>query len=264
MNTVKKGVIRSSKIRKALLLCCFVAFLFLLFATTKHHKKNICKDVLIEIEGQGGNQFLSEKDILNEIGNKADANISGKAIYQIDLQRIEHIINKIPFVKRTNVFMDNAGTLTVKILEKQPLVRVVNNENTSYYMDSEAHKFEVSPNFTARVPVVSGYIADNKKDNGEITSAVGKSIFNLASFIQNEPLWKAMVEQVYVEQNGDFIVIPKIGDFEIEIGSAENLHEKFKKLKTFYDKGQANEYRYESINLKYEKQIVCSLKQPAS
>lgn len=239
----------------------FFGFVLLLWQTTAQHEKNICSGIEVQIDK---NQFLNETDILSEIKQKADAYITGKEIYAVDINRIETILQKIPFVKHTEVFMDNTGKLTIQVQEKEPLVRVVNNKNIGYYIDKDGSKFEVSSKYTVRVPVVSGYISDNQQANGNISSAIGESIFKLADYIHSEPLWTAMVEQIYVNANQEFIIIPKVGDFEIEMGKVEDLEVKFKKLTNFYEKGLLSENQYESINLKYEKQIVCSLKQPAS
>lgn len=250
---------KKSLLRKVFSLLAFAGFVFLLWLTSQQHHKNICKTIEVEIDQ---NQFLQEADVLKEIQQKADAYVEGKEIYAIDINRIENILQQIPFVKHAAVFMDNTGKLNIKVEEKQPLVRVINNENVGYYIDEDSQKFEVSNKYTARVPVVSGYIADNQFANGDITTDIGKSIFELANFIYQEPLWQAMVEQVYVNQHQEFIIIPKVGDFEIEIGAIENLDQKFRKLLNFYEKGLTAEHSYESINLKYEKQIVCSLKKP--
>ncbi len=252
---------KKSWLWKAGSLMALLGFVFLLWATTTQHQQNICTAIEIQFDQ---NQFLQEADVLKEVQQKVDANIEGKKIYSVDINRIEAILQEIPFVKQADVFMDNTGKLTIKVKEKQPLVRVVNNKNIGYYIDDEAQKFEVSKNYTARVPIVSGYINDNQLPNGTITSTIGQHIFELANFIYQEPLWQAMVEQIYVNQHQEFIIIPKVGNFEIELGAIENLEHKFKKLLNFYEKGLITEYNYESIKLKYEKQIVCSLKQPAS
>jgi len=226
---------------KALSFLALICFILLLWQTTSQHQKNICTGIEVQIDK---NQFLNEADILSEIKQKADAYITGKEIYAVDINRIENILQKIPFVKHTEVFIDNTGKLTIQVQEKEPLVRVINNKNVGYYIDKDANKFEVSSKYTARVPVVSGYISDNQQANGSITSVIGKSIFELADYIHNEPLWTAMVEQIYVNPNQEFIIIPKVGDFEIEMGKVQDLEM--------------------TINLKYDKQIVCSLKKPAS
>jgi len=248
---------KGTVIWKVINLIALLCFIVLLWFTTQQHQLQNCTAIEIQIEH---NQFLNEADILKEIQQKADAHFEGKTIYAVDIHRIERILNKIPFVKRTDVYMDNAGKLKINITEKQPLVRVVNAENTGYYIDTDAEKFQTSTKYTARVPIVSGHIYDNKLANGELTSLIGKAIFKLAAFIAQEPLWNAMVEQIYIKPNQDFVLIPKVGDFEVEIGTIDNLDQKFKKLHNFYMKGLLTENDYETINLKYEKQIVCSLK----
>ena len=72
----------------------------------------------------------------------------------------------------------------------------------------------------------------------------------------------AQIGQIHREKNGDFVLIPQVGSHTIIFGSAfsdREVEEKFKKLKVFYEEGLPYEgwNKYDIINLKYKKQIVC-------
>ena len=71
-----------------------------------------------------------------------------------------------------------------------------------------------------------------------------------------------MIGQIYLEKNGDFILVPLIGDQKIVFGSAyseKEVEEKFEKLRIFYEEGMPNVgwNAYSEISVKYEGQIVC-------
>jgi len=61
-----------------------------------------------------------------------------------------------------------------------------------------------------------------------------------------------------VEQDGDLILTPLMGDHLIELGTSDNLQEKFRNMKAFYKQVLANRNwnKYESISLKYNNQVI--------
>ena len=66
------------------------------------------------------------------------------------------------------------------------------------------------------------------------------------------------IEQLYVDNYNDILLIPKVGNHTIVFGSADHIEDKFETLKTFYLKGlnAVGWDQYKKINLKYEGQIV--------
>jgi cell division protein FtsQ len=81
-------------------------------------------------------------------------------------------------------------------------------------------------------------------------------------FIKNDPFWSAQIEQVDVQLNGDVILIPRVGDQEIEIGRLEDYPSKLAKLKEFYKKGlnKIGWGDYKRISIKFKNQVVCTRK----
>jgi cell division protein FtsQ len=73
------------------------------------------------------------------------------------------------------------------------------------------------------------------------------------------------VGQIHLEKNGDFVLVPLVGDQKIIFGAAHSTQEvesKFDKLRIFYTEAIAYEgwSKYSEISLKYENQIVCKKK----
>jgi cell division protein FtsQ len=84
-------------------------------------------------------------------------------------------------------------------------------------------------------------------------------IFTMAEFIRKDELWKAQIEQLYVNKDFEIELIPRVGNHRIVVGDATNIKAKLNKLKIFYSKGLSktgwNEYSV--INLKFANQVVC-------
>jgi len=82
----------------------------------------------------------------------------------------------------------------------------------------------------------------------------------LAKFVDQSEFWKAQLVQIYVNEDNEIELIPRVGSHRILIGDVENLEEKFNKLMLFYEKGLSktgwNEYSI--INLKFKDQVVCT------
>src|SRR5690606_38519624 len=79
-------------------------------------------------------------------------------------------------------------------------------------------------------------------------------LFSLANFINQNPFWNAQINQVFINQNGDFELIPRVGNHRIILGNTQNMDKKFNKLKLFYQKGLNNTgwNEYSIINLKFK------------
>jgi len=82
----------------------------------------------------------------------------------------------------------------------------------------------------------------------------------MSLLLQKDPFWDAQIEQIQVEPNGEWILIPRVGDYEVMMGLPNGLDEKMKRLRLFYRKGlpKVGWERYSQISLKFENQIVCT------
>ncbi|WP_234408917.1 hypothetical protein [Marinilabilia salmonicolor] len=84
----------------------------------------------------------------------------------------------------------------------------------------------------------------------------------LARIFRNDPFWNAQIEQVYVKRNGDFVMVPRVGDHLILLGPPERVEEKLRNLRALYKQGLSpREWNnYQVINLKFKGQVLCSKK----
>ena len=105
--------------------------------------------------------------------------------------------------------------------------------------------------YYAHVIVAGGYL-------GQLDSL--SQLVTLAEWIEKDDFWQAQIEQIYVEEHGEFILVPRVGDHVIELGNLEFLEEKFNNLHALYTKGwELREWNlYEKVSLKYKGQVVCT------
>ena len=86
------------------------------------------------------------------------------------------------------------------------------------------------------------------------------NLYRLAMYITHDKFLKAQIDQIYVNESGEFELVPRVGNQLIILGSADDLEAKFKKLFAFYKYGlnKIGWNKYNTINLKYKNQVLCS------
>ncbi len=86
------------------------------------------------------------------------------------------------------------------------------------------------------------------------------NLYRLGMFIMKNDFLKALIEEVYVNKNGEFELIPRLRNQLIIFGTTENMNEKFERLMIFYKKGLSitGWQRYNVINIKFRNQVICS------
>jgi cell division protein FtsQ len=77
-------------------------------------------------------------------------------------------------------------------------------------------------------------------------------------YVQDNDFWKAQIEQVHVQADGDILLVPLVGGHIIELGDADNYREKLHVMREFYKQVlvKNNWDKYEMISLKYNNQVV--------
>jgi cell division protein FtsQ len=79
-------------------------------------------------------------------------------------------------------------------------------------------------------------------------------------YITHDKFLKAQIAQIYVNEQNEFELVPRIGNHIILLGTAEDLDDKFRRLVAFYRYGlnKIGWNKYNVINIKYKNQVVCS------
>lgn len=82
----------------------------------------------------------------------------------------------------------------------------------------------------------------------------------MANFINNDDFWKAQVAQVDVNSEGEFDMMPLVGNHMVKLGNGENVAKKFNRLMVFYKQvlSQAGFNKYRLIDVRFKGQVVAS------
>jgi len=240
-----------------------VAFIFAMvmiaFADKKGNRAVSAVEVMVAPLGEG-NLLINEGDVLKAIERNYGFVLEGTPIADLEVGRLEQMIETDPFVADADVFVDAGGRVQIEILQREPVLRIISNNGQNYYLDRDGFKMPLSEHFSARLLVATGNIppfSDDFMDPQKKHTL--KDLFALRADLLADEFMNALIEQVYVSNRGEYILIPKLGDQKIILGAYENIADKFKRLKVFYKEGMPYEgwQKYSEINLKYKGQVVC-------
>lgn len=243
----------------------------LLSFVSAEHQKTICTQINIEINRENGMYFLDNTDIIDYLKSKNIYPVN-KNLAEIKCSDIEKEISALAEVKKVNAFKTIDGKIGIYIEQRTPLVRIINYNGNSFYIDTEGKYMPLSLRYSPRVLVANGYINDPPGDINieqiEKDSSLSKllksdDIWHMAKYINQHDFWNAQIQQLHIAKNGDIELIPVVGNHTIIFGNAQKIENKFEKLWLFYSEGLKNKNWniYKTINLKYKNQIVCTKKQ---
>lgn len=215
-----------------------------------------CKDVKVYIPG---GEYFVDKEEVDDILRVHKHQLIGRNMESINLHDLENRLRANPFIASAKVYADMDGIIRVEIAQRQPVVRVMNQSEQNFYIDQNGMKLPLSNNFTARVIAANGYIEEvfaNKLDT--LHSDIAKQIFKAADYISRNSLWSAQIAQIYVNQDHELELVPRVGNNRILIGNADDLDIKFHNLLVFYKQAipQVGWDRYKTLNIKFANQVV--------
>lgn len=251
-------------------LSLFAGIFVLLGFIRQEHNEALCTDIRIAIEYRTGDTLISQDEI-RELLEAKFGKLEGKSMNAVKLAGIIETITAIPYIDYCDVdFMLN-GTLRIRTKQRIPILRVFAG-NHSWYIDEQGIVMPRHDHLSARVPVASGYIqhsgqlktGNNLMKLAEQSEAFAagtlSQIVKLARYIQSQPLVNNLVEQIYVNAQGEIELFTHVGSQRILFGNAENIESKFNRLIIFYKAGPAvtGLDQYKTINLKYNHQVLCS------
>ncbi len=208
---------------------------------------------------EDGNYLINEEDIPVLIESRFAFPLTALPVGQLDVARLERVLEDDPFVLSAEAFVDAEGKVNINIEQRQPVLRVMDNNGLNYYLDREGQQMPPSKHYAARVLVVTGNVPPYQIDFLEKENHLLTEIFELAQLIAADDFLHALVEQVYVNKRGELVLAPKIGKQTILFGRFRDAKAKLDRLKVFYRQGLPYKgwNAYSSFDLRYEGQVVC-------
>ncbi|MBN2610723.1 MAG: hypothetical protein JXB00_04125 [Bacteroidales bacterium] len=233
-------------------------------------KELLCNEMNVILNDPVSTGFFSPAEITDIITNKK--NVLGKPVKDINLKEIEKILLQHSAVASAQCYLTEDGKLNICVTHREPVVRITNRNNKTYYLDKEGYIFYPSKQFAPRVLVANGKISEpfalqktknifeKNPDNIPNSRQTIYHLLRLVNYINSSVFWSSQIEQVYVNDHNEFELIPRVGAHIILFGRINDMEEKFTNLKTLYlegfNKSGWNDYLF--INLKFKNQIICT------
>jgi cell division protein FtsQ len=221
----------------------------------------ICTGIKVKIDYSSNMFFIDEKDVLQTIENNF-SDLKGRSMNSINIAEVEQKLYSNYSIKNADVYKTIDGYISVEIKQRTPVLRIFTENNFSFYIDEFGKFMPLSNKFTSRVTVANGYIPTPQNADSVETKTIYKELFKINEIISKNEFWKAQINQIYVNFEHEFELIPRVGNHSILINGSENLEEKLHNLFILYKNGlnKLGWNQYKSINLKFDNQIVCTKK----
>ncbi|MFD2160990.1 cell division protein FtsQ/DivIB [Paradesertivirga mongoliensis] len=215
-----------------------------------------CQDIKVIIPEV--DSFIHRDDI-DEMIQSNSGTLIGRKLHNIDIHGIEEALKANPYIEDARVYSDMHGVINVQIRQREPVLRIMNLTNQDFYVDRNGFKMPISSNFTAHVLVANGFIMEpfaNRVDT--LRTKLARDLYRTAVFVENDSLWREQIEQLYVNQQNEIEMVPRVGNHKIILGAADSLETKFTNLLVFYKKAipAVGWDAYKTINIKYINQVV--------
>lgn len=233
----------------------------------------VCNKVEVRVTDSIRSGFVLKTNITNLL-QKKKYNLIGKNFNEIDLLALKNDINNYPPILNALVYKTIDGRVIIEVEQRCPILRVIDSNNESYYIDNNGYIMQLSGNFTSHVLIANGAITTkfpitNKTNVLELEQKTqGKRIvqadlYKLAKYVNNNKFWHAQIQQIFVNFSGDFELIPRVGANVINFGDFSDCDTKFNNLMSLYKHGLpvVGWNKYEMINLKYKGQVICTKRQ---
>ena len=191
-------------------------------------------------------RFLNDS-LVNKLLIQNTQSLPWKSLDSLDLNMLESLIEKNPFIQNAEVFNYPQGIVGVRIQERKPVLRILGDAN--YYIDQFANKVPVSKRYSPNVPVFVGMLSEARK----------KEVLYILKAIKQDLFFERELAVIFIKNNSYYLELRSF-DFEIEIGRLNDFSAKLDKLKVFcaYQQNNESEKQYKHISLKFKNQIVGS------
>jgi len=231
--------------------------LVLLIAAINRKNSKTCKGYRVEINAGNQRLFIDQKVISNLLTSSGTQKLVGKTILSLDLRNMEEMLKKNAWVKEAQLFFDNNECLRVRITERKPIARIFTIAGNSFYIDSSGIQLPLPEQAFIKLPVFTGFPADKVKSRGT-DSALLRQIKQLSWFILNDPFWMAEIQQVAITSRKTFLMVPVIGNHQIEFGDGNEYEQKFHRLLVFYRQvcARSGFDRYTRLDVQYAGQVI--------
>ncbi len=202
--------------------------------------------------------FVNANDLNQIIKAKGYDTLLHKKINNIGWMQLEQAFEANPWIANAEIFANRNGEIEIDVRQRCPLMRIINKNGVSFYVDEKGVPMTLSSKFTAREIIVSGKLASADFNYSHPEQGKRFDLVKLVRYINADDFLKAQIVQINVKENDELELYPLAGSHVIEFGDANEAQEKFERLKIFYKEGlnKVGWSKYKTIDVRFKNQIV--------
>lgn len=236
----------------------------LLVSANSKAKARTCKGVAVSINNGGDRIYVEKEDVLKNIEKTAHGSLVKKHTGDINLAVLEKSLETNPWIRDAELYFDTKDMLHIAISERVPVARVFATNGRSFYMDSAGYQMPLLEAYSAKLPVVTGFIAARRWNAAD--SALLQETKEVLQTISVDPFWNAQVGQIDITPERKFELVPVIGSHIIKLGSGANVREKLDRLMVFYKQvlPKAGFAKYSALDVQFNGQVIGVRRGPVS
>ena len=228
---------------------CYLLFALVIIPAQRNNDK--CGNLIVSIEGNKLGTINNAE--ITEILKDGNLHPKGKDIEKVSCLEIEQFIKQMSLIKECQAYKTNNNDIKLKIVCREPVLKVCGIDGEFYHVDTEGNRIDDLKK-PLLLPVVSGHI-----NNGMLK----RELKDVVTAIKRDPFWLAQIEQIHFNDKREAVIIPRIGDHTIEIGTTKELDEKLRSIKKFYIAGLsvAGWNKYSKLNVKISNKVICTIRE---
>lgn len=213
-------------------------------------QSEVCQGVRLDIKDTVYAGFIDRKEILRLL-KEHGADPVEMRLTDINTQAIELQLAEHPLIDEVECYKTPSGLLRVEIAQRIPLLRVMDAQGGSYFVDTKGKIMSSKAHCVARLPIATGFVS-KKLATGDL--------YQFARYLQTDEFWDAQIEQIHVLRSGDVELVPRVGNHIIYMGKLKEYETKLERTKEFYRKGlnKVGWNKYSRINVEFSNQIICT------
>jgi cell division protein FtsQ len=217
----------------------------------------LCNRMDVTLTDTINNRFVTPGEV-RALLESSDLQLQGYPLEAINIRRLEQLLEENPYIRNAEVSTDISGRLNIRLEQRVPLVRILPEGRRGYYLDTEGVVLPLSDRFTPLIIIASGNIPGPGPEG--VLSGRLEEIYRFCSYLSRHELWNNQVVQIYVNRQDEYELIPRVGAHHILFGNMDHWESKLRNLELLYSQGLSTYgwNTYETINLKYTNQVICT------
>ena len=218
-------------------------------ATARERALHTCEGIRVEYADDY--RFVTEEDIKGYLDKHYGAYI-GQRLDSIALHKVEAILDVQSAVLKTEAYTTDDGMLNIRLTQREPVIRFQKG-SYGFYSDVNGFIFPLQENYTTAPEGYKG-APESEKERAWLAGVIA-----MVDYMDKSRIWAENIVQMHVDDDGDIVMIPREGKERFIFGSPADAKAKFDRMSDYYryilpEKGEGY---YSTVNVKFDKQIVC-------